>query len=141
MTHWYKINQDMENCTEIKFSRRFFASDTNETGGPVLHVFVDANKVAYGACAYLVKGNESAFVMAQNRVAPLKQLTIPQLELMAVLIGGRLASHIPSSLHVEKCVLWSDSQIVLHWLSLKKQLKTFIANRIAKIKELTSEHR
>jgi hypothetical protein len=109
MTHWYKINQDMENCTEIKFSRRFFASDTNETGGPVLHVFVDANKVAYGACAYLVKGNESAFVMAQNRVAPLKQLTIPQLELMAVLIGGRLASHILSSLHVEKCVLRSES--------------------------------
>ena len=109
MTHWYKINQDMENCTEIKFSRRFFESDTNETGGPVLHVFADASKVAYGACAYLVKGNESAFVMAQNRVAPLKQLTIPQLELMAVLIGGRLASHILSSLHVEKCVLWSES--------------------------------
>jgi len=45
MTHWYKINQDMENCTEIKFSRRFFESDTNETGGPVLHVFADASKV------------------------------------------------------------------------------------------------
>ena len=50
-------------------------------------------------------------------------------------INTRLASH------VEKCVLWSDSQIVLHWFSSKKQLRTFIANRIAEIKELTSEHR
>jgi hypothetical protein len=56
-------------------------------------------------------------------------------------INTRLASHILSSLHVEKCVLWSDSQIVLHWFSSKKQLNTFIANRIAEIKELTSEHR
>ena len=53
---------------------------------------------------------------------------------MTALIGGRLASHTLSSLHVEKCVLWSDSQIVLHWLSSKKQLKTCIANRIAEIK-------
>ena len=56
-------------------------------------------------------------------------------------INTRLASHILSSLHVEKCVLWSDSQIALHWFSSKKQLSTFIANRIAEIKELTSEHR
>ena len=89
---------------KITFSRRFFESDSNETGGPILHVFADASKVAYGACVYLVKGNESAFVMAKIRVAPLKQVTIPQLELMAALIGGKLASHIVSSLHVEKCV-------------------------------------
>ena len=74
MTHWYKINQDMEKGTTIKLSRRFSESDTNETGGPVLHVFTDASKVAYGAWAYLVKGNESAFRMAKNRVASLKQL-------------------------------------------------------------------
>jgi hypothetical protein len=57
----------------------FYESDTN-----VLHLFTDASKVAYGAWAYLVKGNESAFLMAKNRVASLKQLTIPQLELMAL---------------------------------------------------------
>ena len=56
-----------------------YESDTN-----VLHLFTDASKVAYGAWAYLVKGNESAFLMAKNRVASLKQLTIPQLELMAL---------------------------------------------------------
>ncbi|VDI77079.1 Hypothetical predicted protein [Mytilus galloprovincialis] len=79
--------------------------------------------------------------MAKNRVAPLKKLTIPQLELMAALVGGRLTSHIMSSLrNVKKCVLWSDSQITLHWISSRKQLKTFIANRVIEIKELTCEH-
>ncbi|VDI73490.1 Hypothetical predicted protein [Mytilus galloprovincialis] len=108
---------------------------------PTLHVFTDASVVAYGACAYLVKGEESNFVMAKNRVAPLKKLTIPQLELMAALVGGRLTSHIMSSLrNVKKCVLWSDSQIILHWISSRKQLKTFIANRVIEIKELTCEH-
>ena len=114
-TEWLNIDDDLNKCSIVSFPRRFFNQNTNSGEKPNLHVFTDASKSAYGACAYLVKGTESTFVMAKNHVAPLKQLTIPQLELMGALIGGRLASHILSSLQtVEKCILWSDSQIVLH---------------------------
>ena len=137
---WFKLSSDLYNCQNIEFPRRYFEDDMNtET---TLHVFTDSSKVAYGACVYLVKGDESTLVMAKTRVAPLKKLTIPQLKLMDALIGARLSSHILNSSHnVSKCIMWSDSQIVLHWINSKKQLKVFIANRISEIKKLTQEHK
>ncbi|XP_053372928.1 uncharacterized protein LOC128546437 [Mercenaria mercenaria] len=75
--------------------------------------------------------------MAKNRVTPVKQLTIPKLELCAALIGSRLAQHITSTIDCTKVYLWSDSQIVLKWISSSKSQPVFISNRVREIRELT----
>ncbi|XP_053391449.1 uncharacterized protein LOC128554225 [Mercenaria mercenaria] len=77
--------------------------------------------------------------MAKNRVAPLKTLTLPQLELIAALIGARLASHLQKSLQTPNVTFWSDSQIVLHWLTTSKPLKRFVRNRVDEINQLTGK--
>jgi ribonuclease HI len=59
--------------------------------------------------------------MAKSRVAPLKKLTFPQLELMAAVLGARLSSYLQAHLQASDVYLWSDSQIVLHLLSSKKE--------------------
>ena len=93
---------------------------------------------AYGAVAYISDGTHSSFVMAKARVAPLKGHTLPQLELLAALTGSRLCKFILSSLDdfQVNIVMWSDSQITLCWLSSKKKLKPFVANRVNEIHEL-----
>ena len=48
--------------------------------------------------AYVCNGNESALIIAMSRVAPVKQLTLPQTELMAAVTGVRLATHLQSAL-------------------------------------------
>jgi hypothetical protein len=74
--------------------------------------------------------------MAKNRVAPLKQITLPKLELMGAVVGARLARHLLDNLGDMEIHFWSDSQIVLNWIMCIKPLKTFIANRVKEIKNL-----
>lgn len=74
--------------------------------------------------------------MVKNRVAPLKNLTLPKLELMAAVIASRLANFIINALELQNnpTFFWGDSQIVLHWLESMKTLPQFISHRVAEIK-------
>ncbi|XP_053372742.1 uncharacterized protein LOC128546345 [Mercenaria mercenaria] len=104
-----------------------------------LHIFVDASTLSYGATAYLCTSNQSTLVMAKTRVAPLKKLTLPRLELMAAVVGSRLATHLQSSCNIgsNNTYLLSDSRIFLHWLQTNKSLKRFVKNRVKEIQQLT----
>lgn len=76
------------------------------------HAFCDASEQVYGAVIYIVerRGNikTSMLVASKNRVAPIKSLSIPRLELMAALICVRL---------VEKCSIYVNSCIILDGLN------------------------
>lgn len=102
-----------------------------------LHIFSDASTKAYEAVAYLCQGNCTSFIIAKARVAPLKQLTLPKLELMGATIAAQIFTVIKSSIgdKFNSVYMWSDSQIVLHWLNSNKKLKQFISNRVLAIKE------
>ena len=80
-------------------------------------------------------------MMAKARVAPVKGHTLPRLELIAACIGARLCKFVLTSLnHLHfRVVMWSDNQIVLHWLSSKKKLQPFVPNRVQEIHELFPE--
>ncbi|XP_071153450.1 uncharacterized protein [Mytilus edulis] len=136
---WINVASDLEKATQIVFPRYYFS--VNSTSEQFeLHVFCDASPKAYGATAYLNNGTETTLVMAKSRVAPVKNLTLPQLELMAAVIGTRLASHVKSTFECKNVFFWSDSCIVLHWLKSSKPLKRFIANRVREITESTNQH-
>lgn len=100
-----------------------------------LHIFADASFTAYGAVAFLCSDNSTSFVMAKFRVAPLKPLTLPKLELMGALITARLCNFIIKALHPLSLTthFWSDSQITLHWVKKEKRTNTFVAHCIIKI--------
>ncbi|GFX41116.1 integrase catalytic domain-containing protein [Trichonephila clavipes] len=67
-----------------------------------LHVFCDASKAAYATCIFLRSENENSascqLVQARSRVAPLKSISIPRLELLACTIGARLARTVKEDL-------------------------------------------
>ena len=137
---WRVLAKEIGDATKLEFPRRYFTSDVCVDGNVTeLHVFVDASQKAYRAAAYLVRGNQSSLTMAKSRVTPTrKQLTLPELELMAALTAARLVSYLQEQLQVTRVTLWSDSQIVLHWLNSTKILKPFISNRIQEVEKLTS---
>ena len=80
-----------------------------------LHVFCDASEEGYGCAAYLrMEAANSALttslVFGKSRVAPVKAISIPRLELQAALLGSRIATMLTSELRceVEDLVLWTD---------------------------------
>ncbi|XP_069138142.1 uncharacterized protein [Argopecten irradians] len=138
---WMELSYDLRKVSTTEIPRYYFKDlpEDTESIGTVLHVFVDASKKAYGACAYITSGNQSQLVMAKNRVAPLNPVTIPQLELLAAVTGARMAKHILTNLQCSDVFYWSDSQIVLNWLHSSKKMKPFIGKRVEEIKDLTQE--
>lgn len=106
-----------------------------------LHGFADASTMAYAAVVYLriVTGSNSVVISlltAKSKVAPLKMLTVPRLELSAALLLSRLLNFVIEALKMSKptCYCWTDSTITLNWLRQPpSHWKTFVANRVAEI--------
>jgi len=97
--------------------------------------FADASLTAYGAVAFLCNDANISFVIAKSRVAPLKQLTLPKLELMGTLTAARLCDFVVQALHPLSLstYFWSDSQIILHWIKGDKHTNTFVNHRVTEI--------
>ncbi|XP_045028561.1 uncharacterized protein LOC123471391 [Daphnia magna] len=123
---------------------RCFNPELAKARGVGLHLFADASESAFGAIAYLrfdnPDGVKVSFVMAKARVAPIKYVSIPRLELCAALLAARLASVIKSELRlkIDQATFWSDSTTVLRWInSPHYRFHVYVGNRIGEILELS----
>ncbi|XP_057671148.1 uncharacterized protein LOC130902885 [Diorhabda carinulata] len=101
----------------------------------------DASTIAYGACSYLRTVDNSGqcsvrLICAKSRVAPLKVVTLPRLELNAALLATNLTAKLMEAFtcRISNIFYYNDSTIVLSWLNTEPALlKTFVANRVADI--------
>ncbi|XP_057380775.1 uncharacterized protein LOC130703305 [Daphnia carinata] len=101
---------------------------------------------AFGACIY-VRADYGTdvfplhLVLAKGRVAPLRQFSIPRLELQGALLGARLCFSVVKELGniTSKIVYWCDSQTVLQWIhSTTRKYHAFVAHRVSEILESSS---
>lgn len=110
-----------------------------------IHEFSDASKMAYGAAVYvrvkqLGEKIESHLVVSKAKVAPLKNVTILRLELVAAELLSQLIVEVKTAMEWSNVsiVLWTDSMVTLHWIrKTPRDLKTFVANRVASIQAST----
>jgi len=107
-----------------------------------LHAFSDASEKAFGACVYIRTTKMSYLLASKTRVAPLKQVSLPRLELLGAVVAAQLINQVEKALRrpAESKFCWTDSTITLAWIkSEPHRFKVFVANRIALIQELTNK--
>ncbi|XP_070072144.1 uncharacterized protein [Drosophila takahashii] len=138
LAEWWQTCRDDINCITNQRIPRFVPS---ESGKIELHGFSDASIKAYAAVVYSRVSNADgtclvSLMAAKTRVAPLKQQSLPRLELCGALLLTRLLRAVKEGLQHKDITVhaWCDSTIVLSWLSpTPSKLKTFIANRTSEI--------
>ena len=140
MMSWFA---DLPMLSKIRVPR---CLQLREVTSATLHAFVDASQNAYGAVIYMRSEYRErnvllSFVASKIKVAPLQSLSIPHLELMAAVLGKRLALSIAEILNIDKefITFWTDSTSVLWWVKgYSRQFKPFIASRIGEIQTSTN---
>ena len=137
---WHTIACDILHATTLSYPRRCII--TLHDADASLHVFADASPRAYGAAAYFQFGINSHLVMSKARAPPIKQHSLPRLELMAAVTAARLRPYIMTSRNATFSVcLWCDSQIVLSWIYSKKALTPFVSHCVNEIRSISTTWR
>lgn len=111
-----------------------------------LHHFADARKLAYGSCSYLRCVNKlgllhTSLVVSKSKIAPLKQCTIPRLELQAEVLAAKVDKMLREELDIviDRSYFSVDSEIVLKYINNdSRRLHVFVGNRVSMIRQFSS---
>lgn len=142
VSSWIEIWKDIECLGKFKIDR-WLATGKEET--IQVHGFSDSSERAMGAAIYVrvqkVNGEvKRNLLVTKSRIAPVKTVPIPRLELSAAELLSRLVREVLHLLEWEKVpyFLWTDSSIAFYWIRKEPcTLRTYVANRVSSIQENT----
>ncbi|XP_049294150.1 uncharacterized protein LOC125769458 [Anopheles funestus] len=134
---WTTISDEWQSLSTYKTNRHVLLPNSQVE----LHTFTDASEAAYGACIYARCKNAEgeiriSLLASKSRVAPLKRVTLPRLELNAAVLGAHLQHRVQKAMQIDsvESFIWSDSTVTLKWIaSPPNTWKTFVANRVAEV--------
>ncbi|GIY12688.1 uncharacterized protein CDAR_306851 [Caerostris darwini] len=132
---WAKHIAIIEKC---RIPRRILYGNFKKA---TLHIFTDASAHGYACCSFLRCEDEGevkvSLISAKARVAPVQRPTIPRLELLGAAIGARIASTILEALDLPlKTYFWTDSMIVLGWITNTEPWNAFVGEIIRPIQRI-----
>lgn len=140
---WNNFISEFPAVSRIKIPRPLLINDNSRLQ---LHAFCDASEKGFASVIYLRNKYDDNIVVrlliAKTRLAPLKKLSLPRLELCAAQLSARLLDYvfrlISPHFNIENLFAWTDSSVTLSWIRTETfKLNTFVANRVAEIQHLT----
>ena len=143
-TEWKRWFEELGEVGAVRVPRCL--KEAKQLRDVTIHTFCDASEKAYAAASYVRHEYEDGtvstrLVAAKSRLAPLKAMSIPRLELMGALTGLRLTLKICRALELPmmKATFWVDSVNVGFWVQEQsRNLKPFISHRIGEIHDESS---
>lgn len=134
---WSEFYRDLTAVNHLRIPRWI---QTSRARSIELHGFADASELGYGAVIYVRCATTSEvwcnLLTSRTKVAPVKTVTIPRLELCAAELLARLIHNVQTVCHLEYAPFYcySDSTITLKWIShCPSELKMYVATRVKSI--------
>ena len=139
---WESIYSDLRKVQSLSIPRWLQCKNDSRLE---IHGFSDASTKALSAVLYLrvLLENKSSvsIIAAKTKVAPVKSLSVPRLELCEAFLLSKLASSEQKGLNLQEIPLhlWTDSTVSLAWIQSSPHLwQTFVSHRVAEISNLVS---
>lgn len=146
-TEWSILRKSISSFQTLRIPRWIHMTQKSRVQ---IHGFCDASMAAYAAVVFLRVENDDQcvqvnIVTAKTKVAPLKVLSLPRLELCGATLLTKLIADVRVAMQFSDNVsvtCWTDSTIVLAWLrSDPARFNVFVANRASEIqRSLASSH-
>lgn len=141
---WLNFFQSMFQLNDLSYDRKLCPADA--VGDPWLILLSDASDHAYGFVAYVrwrlsSGGFWCRLIMAKCRIAPLRKLSTPQMELNAALLSARGRKVLEKEMRFkfERVLHLVDSETVLNMLNkTSTRFKVFEGVRIGEIQAATN---
>ena len=139
-TLWNQWVAGLIHLSDLKIPRAFSLHRIHHVE---MCVFADASQLAYGAVIFIrFERPEGAFgvsfITSKVHVASTRHITIPRLELKALLLAVRLSIKTKPLIQYPVTALdfFSDSKTTLYWCkSYRARFTPFVANRVGEIQE------
>lgn len=107
---------------------------------PKVDIFADASATSYGCVVYSSCDSGRQFLLSRSKLVPeTPNITIPRLELLAVVLAAQVAKLLEVELPVnlQQVFVYTDSSVVLSWISSQHlNYPRFIANRVKLVRTL-----
>ncbi|XP_066908659.1 uncharacterized protein [Halyomorpha halys] len=139
---WLEFLEHLQDIPTVRIPRCFIPVG----GVPYMIVgFCDASQRGYSAVIYILTSideiNYAYLLKAKTKLAPIKLMTIPRLELSAALLLCRLFNSchkVITRLELREAHFFTDSNVVLGWLRTPtERMNAFVAHRVVQILEIT----
>ena len=140
---WLKWKENLPNLEMVHLGRCFKPHGFGKVVDCSLHHFSDARENGYGQASYIRLVDDGgrihcSLVMGKARVARLKYISIPRMELAVATLSVKQSALLRKELQYPdmKETFWTDSEAVLGYIANEsRKFKIFVANRVEMIKE------
>ena len=142
---WNDFLADLKQIETLRVKRFAFVQPKEIILSISLHGFCDSSSQVYCGMVYIrvettlcIRVN---FLCAKTKVAPLKKLSIPRLELLGCVLLSKVLKDVLVALKgrvfIDSVYCWSDSEVALCWVKGKEKCwKPWVENRVVSIRNI-----
>lgn len=142
---WTQYKKELPNISLISIPRQLVSTKYLSCE---MHGFSDSSESGFSAVVYFRfvipdQNIQLRLICAKSKVAPLKRISLPRLELCGAVLLSNLMDFVLKTYSTKflfnQIFAWTDSMVVLSWVkSSPHRWKTFVSNRVSHIQDKVS---